>query len=128
MLEKVASSKGDNGGAKPPKNAGWLSKRQSRTRKEPVMGEGITFVGLDAQGVDQRRDVAAECSHSPRVAAAERGSAVRRMVHKIQQKAPGEVRASYEAGPCWYALQRQITDSGEAICVVVAPSLIRNSN
>jgi hypothetical protein len=44
----VALSKGDNGGTKPPKNAGWRSKRQSRIRKEPVMDEGITSVGLDA--------------------------------------------------------------------------------
>jgi len=42
----------------------------------------------------------------------------------FRREAPGEVRACYEAGPCGYALQRQITDAGEMSCMVVAPSLI----
>ena len=51
-------------------------------------------------------------------------SAVRRMVRRIEREAPGEVRSCYEAGPCGYALQRQITEAGDASCMVVAPSLI----
>jgi transposase len=49
---------------------------------------------------------------------------VRRMVRRIEREAPGEVRTCYEAGPCGYALQRQITEAGEASCMVAAPSLI----
>jgi transposase len=45
-------------------------------------------------------------------------------VRKVERAAAGEVRFCYEAGPCGYALQRQITESGEASCMVVAPSLI----
>lgn len=46
------------------------------------------------------------------------------MVRRIEREAPGQVRACYEAGPCGYALQRQITHAGEMSCMVVAPSLI----
>jgi transposase len=43
---------------------------------------------------------------------------------KVEREAPGEVRFCYEAGACGYALQRQITEAGQASCMVVAPSLI----
>ncbi len=87
------------------------------------MEKGITFVGLDAHKVainvamllPEKTPVVLECP-------TER-AAVRRMVRRIQKEAPGEVRMCYEAGPCGYALQRWIKDSG-AGCVVVAPSLI----
>jgi transposase len=49
--------------------------------------------------------------------------AVRRMVRKLMREAVGEVRCCYEAGPCGYALQRQLAKEGIA-CVVVAPSMI----
>src|SRR6185436_10082386 len=52
-------------------------------------------------------------------------TAVKRMVRKVEKAANGsEVRFCYEAGPCGYALQRQITEAGEGSCMVVAPSLI----
>jgi transposase len=51
------------------------------------------------------------------------GAAVRRMVRRIQRKAPGAIMFCYEAGPCGYALQRQIEGLG-LVCVVVAPSKI----
>jgi len=35
-----------------------------------------------------------------------------------------EVRSCYEAGPCGYALQRQIEAEGPVICEVIAPALI----
>jgi transposase len=50
-------------------------------------------------------------------------SAVRRMVRKVEREAPGEVVFVYEAGPCGYALQRQIEGLGHR-CVVVAPSMV----
>jgi transposase len=117
--------KDDHGGAKPPKTAGWRSKRQSRTRKEPAMAEGITFVGLDAH----KASISVAMLFPNAVTPVEwqlpnEASAVRRMVRRIEREAPGEVRTCYEAGPCGYALQRQITEAGDASCMVVAPSLI----
>lgn len=48
--------------------------------------------------------------------------AVRRLAKKLQRQA-GSVLCAYEAGPCGYALQRQLVGQGVA-CQVVAPSLI----
>ena len=45
------------------------------------------------------------------------------MVRKLEREAPGPVRACYEAGPCGYALQRQLTTARVA-CQVIAPALI----
>ena len=50
-------------------------------------------------------------------------AAIKRMVRKAQREAGGEVVFCYEAGPCGYALQRQVEAMGVR-CVVVAPSLI----
>src|SRR5687768_15139131 len=49
--------------------------------------------------------------------------AVRRLVRKLEREAPGPVRVFYEAGPCGYALQRQVTTS-RVTCEVIAPALI----
>jgi len=119
------SSKGDDGGQLPPKTAGWRDGRQSRIREEPVLNQGITFVGLDAH----KQSISVAMLLPDREAAIEwelvnEAAAVRRMVRKVEREAPGEVRFCYEAGPCGYALQRQITEAGEASCMVVAPSLI----
>ena len=97
----VALSKGDNGGAKPPKNAGWRAKRQSRKRKEPVMDEGITFVGLDAHKASISVSMLLPNVVTPlEWQLPNEASAVRRMVRRIEREAPGEVRTCYEAGPC----------------------------
>jgi transposase len=50
-------------------------------------------------------------------------AAVRRLVRKLEREAPGAVHVFYEAGPCGYALQRQVTTS-RVQCDVVAPALI----
>jgi transposase len=93
-------------------------------RKEPVMEEGSTFVGLDAHKVaivvamllpGEAVTVEWECTNDR--------ASVRKMVRKVVTKAPGRVVFCYEAGPCGYALQRWIRDLGVE-CVVVAPSLI----
>lgn len=52
----------------------------------------------------------------------ERGSGIRRLVRKLVAVAPGEMVCAYEAGPCGYALQRQLVGAGIE-CQVVAPSL-----
>lgn len=56
------------------------------------------------------------------VVANERGS-VRRLARKLERVSEGDVVCAYEAGPCGYALQRQLKEEGLG-CVVVAPSLI----
>lgn len=48
---------------------------------------------------------------------------VRRLVRKLEREAPGPVRCCYEAGPCGYALQRQVT-TARVSCQVIAPALI----
>ena len=50
-------------------------------------------------------------------------NAVGRLVRKLEREAPGPVHVFYEAGPCGYALQRQVTTS-RVTCEVVAPALI----
>lgn len=121
---KVASSKSDSDGRRPSTTADWRSKRQSRIRKEPAV-KGITFVGLDAHKSSinvamllpgEEKAIEWQVVNEP--------AALRRMLRRIEREAPGEVRICYEAGPCGYALQRQITAGSEASCMVVAPSLI----
>jgi transposase len=50
-------------------------------------------------------------------------NAVRRLVRKLERNAPGPVQLCYEAGPCGYALQRQVT-TPRVRCQVIAPALI----
>jgi len=50
--------------------------------------------------------------------------AIRKMLKRVASLAPGDVRYCYEAGPCGYALQRQIISWSDASCMLVAPSLI----
>lgn len=54
---------------------------------------------------------------------ANEAQAVRRLVRKLEREAPGPVSVFYEAGPCGYALQRQVTTS-RVSWAVVAPALI----
>ena len=49
---------------------------------------------------------------------------VRRLARKLVRMAPGEVRCCYEAGPCGFALMRQLEGAARLVCEVVAPSLI----
>lgn len=89
------------------------------------MEEGITWVGLDAHKSAINAAMYLPGSDKPiEWQLVNEVRAVRRMVRKVERQAPGEVRFCYEAGPCGYSLQRQITDAGEASCMVVAPSLI----
>jgi hypothetical protein len=39
-------------------------------------------------------------------------AAIRRMVRKLEREAPGTVQVLHEAGPCGYALQRQVRRPG----------------
>jgi transposase len=84
----------------------------------------ITYVGIDAHKKDlfmallvgdQTTPVTWTTPNEPRT--------VRRLVNKLEREAPGAVRVFYEAGPCGYALQRQMT-TARVTCEVVAPALI----
>lgn len=89
------------------------------------MSNGNTYVGLDTSketihvavlrpGASQA--LASQMPNDP--------AAVRRLTRKLLREADGgEVVMAYEAGPCGYALQRQVEKLG-ARCLVVAPSLI----
>jgi transposase len=83
-----------------------------------------TYVGIDAHKKDlfvamlvgsQPKPVSWTVPNEPQ--------AVRRLVKKLEREAPGPVRVFYEAGPCGYALQRQVT-TARLSCDVVAPALI----
>ena len=88
------------------------------------MKEVTTYVGIDAHKKDlfitmlsgpEPKPVTWQLANEP--------NAVRRLVRKLEREAPGAVRVFYEAGPCGYALQRQMTTS-RVSCDVVAPALI----
>lgn len=123
-FRRVAESdKGDGGGQKPPSKRGLAPGRQSRIREEPAVKQGITFVGLDAHKKSINVAVVSPGGELEEWQLANERAAVKRMVRKILRESQGEVHFCYEAGPCGYALQRQIESYG-AICAVVAPSLI----
>ena len=86
---------------------------------------GITFVGMDAHKKainvamllpGARQPVEWQVANEP--------GAIRRLAKKLGREAAGEVRCCYEAGPCGYALQRELESADGIICEVVAPSLI----
>jgi len=95
-------------------------------RREPVVEHGITWVGLDAH----KQNIAVAALF-PGARAAEQwalpntASSIRKLVRKLERDSKGaEIRCCYEAGPCGYALQRQLEKEGELVCEVIAPSLI----
>src|ERR1700676_369785 len=108
----------------PPRSRVNASRRQSRRRKEPVVKNITTYVGVDAHKKElfiamlignQTTPVTWTVPNEP--------NAVRRLVRKLEREAPGPVRVCYEAGPCGYALQRQMT-TPRVSCQVIAPALI----
>lgn len=91
------------------------------------MTKGITYVGLDVHKKSvnvamllpgQRTPVEWELENTER--------AIRKLIKRLVQEAPGEIRCCYEAGPCGYVLQRQLMKDPESkiVCEVVAPALI----
>jgi len=88
------------------------------------MKNAITYVGLDAHKKDiyvamlvghERVPVTWQLANEPQ--------ALRRLVRKLEREAAGPIQCCYEAGPCGYALQRQLTTE-RVSCQVVAPALI----
>jgi hypothetical protein len=90
------------------------------------MTNGITWVGLDAHKKAINVAVLVAHERQPQEWIVEnKPAALRRLVKKLVREADGgEVRCCYEAGPCGYALQRQIEAEGPVICEVIAPALI----
>jgi transposase len=88
------------------------------------MKQVTTYVGIDAHKKDlfvamligdEKTPVTWQLGNEPQ--------AVRRLVRKLERESPGPVQMFYEAGPCGYALQRQVT-TARVHCDVVAPALI----
>lgn len=83
-----------------------------------------TYVGIDAHKKDlfvamlignEKTPVTWQLANEPR--------AVHRLVRKLERERSGPIRVFYEAGPCGYALQRQVT-TPRVQCEVIAPALI----
>ena len=89
------------------------------------MGEVIIFVGLD---VHKDTIAVALAEAGKRGEVREHGkivntpAALKKLTTKLADGGR-ELRFCYEAGPCGYGIQRQLSEAGHD-CVVVAPSLI----
>jgi len=88
------------------------------------MNEVTTYVGIDAHKKDLFVAMLIGTATTPVTwQLANETAAVRRMVRKLERDAPGPVQVFYEAGPCGYALQRQMRTARVA-CDVIAPALM----
>ena len=88
------------------------------------MEQVTTYVGIDAHKKDLFIAMLSGTRMTPVTwQLANEPTAVRRLVRKLEREAPGPVRVFYEAGPCGYALQRQLVTS-RVRCEVIAPALI----
>jgi transposase len=88
------------------------------------MKNGITYAAIDGhkkdlyiamQGPKDRAEQRWQIANEPK--------AVKGLLRKLEREAPGAIHVFYEAGPCGYALQRQLT-TARVRCDVVAPALI----
>ena len=90
-----------------------------------VVEHSITYVGLDVQK-DTIAVAVAEAGKREEVRdfgkIANTPAAVKTLAVKLK-RGGDDLRFCYEAGPCGYGIQRQLTAMGHG-CVVVAPSLI----
>ena len=83
-----------------------------------------TYVGVDAHKKDLFIAMLVGDHATPVTwQVANEPNAVRRLVRKLEREAPGPVQMCYEAGPCGYALQRQVA-TPRVSCQVIAPGLI----
>jgi transposase len=88
------------------------------------MSEIITYVGIDAHKRELHVAMLIGTAATPVMwTVANEPKAIERLHRKLERDAPGPVRMCYEAGPCGYALQRQLT-KGAVACVVIAPALM----
>jgi transposase len=88
------------------------------------MEEVITYVGIDAHKRELHVAMLIGAAAMPVTWTGENEpKAIERLHRKLERDAPGPLRVCYEAGPCGYALQRQLT-KGRVDCVVIAPALM----
>ena len=88
------------------------------------MKQVTTYVGVDAHKKDLFIAMLVGPSPTPVTwTVPNEPNAVKRLVRKLERDAPGPVRMCYEAGPCGYALQRQVA-TARVSCQVIAPGLI----
>ena len=88
------------------------------------MSEPITYVGIDAHKVELHVALLApDASAFVTWKVQNEARAVERLRRKLEKAAPGPVACCYEAGPCGYALQRQL-ERGQVQCQVIAPELV----
>ncbi len=97
---------------------------QSRRRKEPIVNEPITYVGIDAH----KRELHVAMLVGPASApvtwtARNEPRTIDRLRRKLERAAPGHIECCYEAGPCGYALQRRL-QRARLRCQVIAPALV----
>ena len=89
------------------------------------MDESITYVGLDVHKDTIAVALAEAAAHKDvreYGKIANTAAALNALAAQLS-RAGSELRFCYEAGPCGYGIQRQLTLAGHG-CVVVAPSLI----
>jgi transposase len=88
------------------------------------MEDVITYVGIDAHKKELHVAMLMGTGGTPVQWSLEnQPAAVARLVRKLEREAAGPVQCCDEAGPCGYALQRQMT-RGRVQCQVIAPALI----
>jgi transposase len=89
------------------------------------MKDSITWVAMDTSKKRHAVAILEPGAREPREAEIpNEAGAIRRFARKLAREASGEVRICYEAGPCGFALQRQLEGAAAVVCEVVAPSLI----
>ena len=88
------------------------------------MQETITHVGIDAHKKNLAIAMLVGHERTPTTwTVANELRAVERLRRKLTRLAPGPIECCYEAGPCGYALYRQL-HLGRLRCHVMAPALI----
>jgi transposase len=88
------------------------------------MGDVITDVGIDAHKKDLQVAVLTGDATTPITwTVANEPRAIERLRRKLERESAGPVRCCDEAGPCGYALRRQL-HRGRVDCQVIAPALI----
>jgi transposase len=88
------------------------------------MKQVTTFVGIDAHKKALFVAMLSGRATTPVTwQLANEPAAVRRLMRRLEREASGPVHVFYEAGPCGYALQRQMT-TARVRCDVIAPALM----
>ena len=88
------------------------------------MSEPITYVGIDAHKAQLQVAMLTPEATEPVIwTVRNEARTVNRLRRKLEKAAPGPIACCYEAGPCGYALQRQL-ERGRVRCAVIAPALV----